>query len=618
MDLAQFKLKLSTEGLAAWKFSTPVEYFWSFEICASQEQVWSILADTSRLNREMGFGPRQQKELDGRLMVTTKMIGLEQVWIEEPWLWQYGSTMISTRVYQRGLAEKMYSIFHMVDGQKPETKTVYVYFGWQPKNAFWSWFLNATGSLLQKKFAQAFAKIENEFKTSTIFKFEAIPPKEMSGAGLEKLTIFKEQLLEKSLEESVVRSLLHAVEKSDDLDLEPMRVLALAKAWSADERELLKTCLYATRFGLLKLSWDVICPHCRGSRFSASSLGDIPVAAKCEICDIDFTTSEENSIEVMFHIHPNVRKVEALSYCAAEPAKKSHIQIQGLATANSNLKLLMRLRPGRYRARVQGRSEVWEIEIDSSSLERVVTLTADGLKFHAGPEFELRFHNFAANDVLLVVEEVRWDPNILTPAQVLGIPEFRDLFSEEHLSSNVKLYLGEQVILFTDIVGSTQFYQRVGDAKAFSEVRAHFQEVFKLVDGNRGAVVKTIGDSVMASFLSIKEAVSAAIAIQERFSSDREDSDIRLRISVHSGPVIAVHLNTGLDFFGTTVNQAAKNQMMAAASEIACSGEVYERYLKAHPSAYPLEIRKNVRESSSPNTVYVLRIESQAVHSKTA
>ena len=617
MDLAQFKQKLSTEGLAAWKFSTPVEYFWSFEVRASRDQVWSILADTSRLNREMGFGPRQQQEIDGQLMVTTKMVGFEQVWIEEPWLWQYGSTMISTRTYQKGLAEKMYSIFHMVEGHTAQTNTIYIYFGWQPKNSFWSWFLNATGSVLKNKFAAAFSKIESGLQNAAASKFEFLP-REMSGAGLEKLTGFREQLLEKGLDSKVVESLLHAVEKSDDLDLEPMRILALAKTWSADERELLKTCLFATRFGLLKLSWDVICPHCRGSRFSASSLGDIPVAAECEICDIDFTTSEENSIEVMFHVHPSVRKVEALSYCAAEPAKKNHIQVQGLVEANSNLILHLNLRVGKYRARVQGRNEIWEIEVDASTSDRSATLSADTLKFRLQPNFELQFLNFAADDVLLVVEEIRWDKNALTPANVLGIPEFRDLFSEEHLSSNVKLYLGEQVILFTDIVGSTQFYQRVGDAKAFSEVRAHFQEVFKLVDSNRGAVVKTIGDSVMASFLSIGEAVSAAVAIQEKFSSDREDSEIRLRVSVHSGPVIAVQLNTGLDFFGTTVNQAAKNQMMASAFEIACSEEVFEKYLKIHPSNYPMEIRKNARESSTPNTVYVLRIENQAVQTKAA
>jgi class 3 adenylate cyclase len=126
------------------------------------------------------------------------------------------------------------------------------------------------------------------------------------------------------------------------------------------------------------------------------------------------------------------------------------------------------------------------------------------------------------------------------------------------------------------MVGSTRFYGSRGDPAAFMEVRRHFTEVFEEVRVHHGAVIKTIGDAAMAAFTNPVDAVLAAGGIMRRFHADRADTPIRLRASLNTGPCIAVNLNSGIDYFGGTVNVASKLQACAEAQQVAMSRAVYD------------------------------------------
>ena len=614
MSLPALKQRLTELGAVDWPEAPPIESLWCFEMRGTREEIWPYLSDTSRLNREMGFTPRQQVERDGKVWVSSTLFGSAQNWIEEPWTWIADHTITSRRTYLRGLAQKMHSVFHIESDPHSDRRRVYVYFGWVPSNRLWAWFLRLTSPILEKSFAAALAKLD-QYITTASEKIESpfqTPAPKIEASAIAKIDEIKRQLQTRPLNPETIECLVAAVTHADDLDLEPIRVLPLARRQKLNARELLTTCMHATRLGLLKLTWDVICPHCRGSRYSAGSLGDIPESAHCEICAIDFSTSDANSIEVMFHVHPSIRKVESVLYCAAEPAKKNHIKVQQWIPPGREFLALVHLRDGLYRARAIGQSWEKNLEIDSRHPQGQVDLKTEADHFPLAGSFRIRYRNEGKDPVLLVIEELVWENSSLKPAQVLALPEFRDLFSAEHLSANVKLFLGEQTILFTDIVGSTNFYREVGDAKAFSDVRSHFQEVFKEVQAHQGVVVKTIGDAVMASFPTPQEALTAAIAIQGRFHAGRADTSIRLRISIHCGPVIAVQLNTGIDYFGNTVNLAAKIQSCAGAGEIALSESVYRTYARNAGPSFPMIKRRNNRDGVTPTDVYVLQIDVRA------
>src|SRR3954464_8145815 len=82
-----------------------------------------------------------------------------------------------------------------------------------------------------------------------------------------------------------------------------------------------------------------------------------------------------------------------------------------------------------------------------------------------------------------------------------------------------------RTILFTDIVGSTDITQRLGDAKAMELVRAHDKIVRAQLAAHGRIEVKHTGDGIMASFASVARAIEAAIAVQRAFDEHRQTAE---------------------------------------------------------------------------------------------
>jgi len=125
--------------------------------------------------------------------------------------------------------------------------------------------------------------------------------------------------------------------------------------------------------------------------------------------------------------------------------------------------------------------------------------------------------------------------------------------------------------------GSTELYERVGDLAAYDLVRSHFDILQRIVAAEAGAVVKTIGDAVMATFPTPDRALSAALHMREamrNLNESRQREDLLLKIGIHEGPCLAVTLNDRQDYFGQTVNIAARVQGLAVSSEIFATGPV--------------------------------------------
>ena len=162
----------------------------------------------------------------------------------------------------------------------------------------------------------------------------------------------------------------------------------------------------------------------------------------------------------------------------------------------------------------------------------------------------------------------------LTAHRVTTMQAFRDLFAAEALRPGDEAAISNVTLMFTDLKGSTELYERVGDAAAFRLVRQHFAFLARVVRANNGAIVKTLGDAIMAAFADPADAVRAAQAIQEEVTEFNEASggeDIVIKLGLHGGPCIAVELNDRLDYFGSTVNMAARLQGESVGSDIVLS-----------------------------------------------
>ena len=182
---------------------------------------------------------------------------------------------------------------------------------------------------------------------------------------------------------------------------------------------------------------------------------------------------------------------------------------------------------------------------------------------------------------MLSLDQIGWSDDILTAARVTNWQEFRDLFSSEVISPDEEITVGSQVILFTDLRGSTAIYRGIGDAPAYALVRDHFAVLTSAVRRHHGTVVKTIGDAVMACFSRVDEALGAIRDMNRDLpmTHSNEYSAVRLTLkaSLHVGACLAVNANDRLDFFGTTINLAASMVSVCQGGDLAVSDEIFQR-----------------------------------------
>ena len=161
---------------------------------------------------------------------------------------------------------------------------------------------------------------------------------------------------------------------------------------------------------------------------------------------------------------------------------------------------------------------------------------------------------------------------------LLLAPMFRKLFSNEAPASNESLRIGRVAILFTDLRGSTAIYAERGDPRAYRMVREHFDVLIGVIERNDGVLVKTIGDSVMATFASAPDAVRSAFEAQAELGERiaQIGGEMILKAGVHVGACLAVNLNDRLDFFGGAVNTAARVQGLSHGGDVVVTSEVFD------------------------------------------
>ncbi|MDO8756561.1 MAG: adenylate/guanylate cyclase domain-containing protein, partial [Elusimicrobiota bacterium] len=333
--------------------------------------------------------------------------------------------------------------------------------------------------------------------------------------------------------------------------------------------------LHATKAGLLDLKWEVLCPNCAAPKESLSKLSDLNTTSHCASCDIEYGVDFGNSVELRFSVNPAVRGAKGAVFCAGSPAHSRHALAQlildGVAVRSADIDLESRSYLVRFlqmkrtvllRPLHDGPSRV--------SIDLANSTDGDELTFRPGP-VRLVFQP-TLQPALVRVEKETWKDAAASASLVTTMQEFRDLFSSEVLAPGVEIGIKNLALLFTDLKSSTAMYELVGDATAYGIVRDHFTWLTEIIAARGGAVVKTIGDAVMAVFPSGASALEAALDMQSRINelSGRlaPRKPVVLKIGVHQGPSIAINAGGHLDYFGTMVNVAARVQNESVGGDI--------------------------------------------------
>ena len=565
--------------------SRELHYHWEYDLKASPEKLWPFVSDTNRFNRDTGVPSvepaktTRERLRNARRRLRLSLYGMAVEWEEQPFEWIRPARFGVARTYSKGPITELRALAELTPRADGGTKLSYD-LHLKPRSLLGAFLVSLqTRFSSSRRFASAFRKYDQLATTEA-----ELPPEmevELDAAALSRLEVITEKLLAADVDAEVVERLVGFIGSADDFALARIRPYALADEWKLPRRAVLEACLRSTRFGLLDLQWELLCPLCRGAGETGKSLSEISSQVHCETCRIDFTVNFDRFVEVTFRPNALLRQVQTQNFCMGSPQKTPHIVAQQLLPAHSERTLSLPLEPGRYRLRALELSGGQDVSvIDEGASSASITLAEAGWPDHElklARLSSLKMANVTSAEQLLILERLAWSDQSATAAEVTALQMFRDLFASEALRPGEQISVGTLTVLFTDLRNSTQLYREIGDATAFGRVMNHFDVLRKVIAEEDGALVKTIGDAVMAVFRRPVSALKAMLSAQEMLAMPSAGvAPLILKAGVHTGPCIAVTLNDRLDYFGSTVNMAARLESLSTGDDVIISRALYD------------------------------------------
>jgi class 3 adenylate cyclase len=558
-----------------------VNYRWEWELRSSPPALWPLVADTNRFNRDTGIPAIDERGigLNARRRLHLSKLGIGVEWEEEPFEWVEPHRFSVVRRYVNGPLAAMRVAVQL---EAVGSGTGLSYEVWaEPRNVFGRLAVHfQIGWLSKRRFESTFRRYDALAAEGRPAVEEELAPHLVPG-GRRRLETAGERLSVAGVAPDLAERLMRLIERGDELVVARLRPYTLADAWDSSRRSVLEACLHATRAGLLELQWDLLCPLCRGAKESAPTLAGVESQVHCTTCNIDFSVNFDRSVELTFRPTAAIRAVERSDYCVAGPQVTPHVAVQQLLRGGEERLLRLNLEPGRYRLRtLEGPGALAVVATEDGVQEAAARATQsgwDGDEIRLAPNAPLRLENASDGEQLFVLERLAWSEQAATAAEVTALQLFRDLFASEALRPGEPIAVGTLTLVFTDLRDSTRFYREVGDAPAFGSVMDHLDVLRDAVGAEEGAVVKAMGDAIMAAFVRPVGALRAVRRVQRELASPPAGKrPLLLKAGIHSGPCIAITQNGRLDYFGSTVNVAARLVDLSSGSDIVVSQSVLD------------------------------------------
>jgi class 3 adenylate cyclase len=428
-------------------------------------------------------------------------------------------------------------------------------------------------------------------------------------------------VLRDSADNDTTAALERLIQDGSDRELNRINVLEFAARVGLDEERVISAFLHAARLGLFELSWNVLCPGCGGVLNVNATLKTVDRDEySCALCAAGYEPPLDEMVEVTFTVSPRVRRIAAhnphelrlfdyyrqvfwgsgIDFPEDFEQLITQVCIESVELPAGEKAIVSMQLPSEFVIvfePVTHSAQFLDVKGEPTRDRQNLSLVFD--KMHAstgtvqmrpGP-VRIALGNRTDTRVLPGVwvagdqlhELLGRRKPFLTAKRLLTNQTFRDIYRTETLDVNQRLKITSMTFLFTDLKGSTQLYDRVGDLVAFDLVRAHFRVLNEIVASEAGAVVKTIGDAVMATFPTPDRALAAALRMRDammNLSGEHKGENLLLKIGIHEGPCLAVTLNDRQDYFGQTVNIAARVQGLAGSRSIFATGSVVE-YLQS-------------------------------------
>ncbi len=422
--------------------------------------------------------------------------------------------------------------------------------------------------------------------------------------SLSSYPLFHDQL-------ETLRKFEEGLRNLDDWGLARINPLAFAEHYGLPSGVCVDLFIAGAKIGLFDLRWNLLCPGCGGVEYSVESMDQIAGDKfHCTICSIDVTTELDNQIEAAFSINRGIIPIDVSPFKSFDCYRRhffssnyerskelndySHRHFVSFTPLDPDGQKIIEFTADRsslYRLLSMVSHSELHLRIDDKETEAAQTLIVDiaengfmvhNLQAHPG-QISLAINNrtkkpnaaaLLKTDFSLLHSILKSHPNIrrrfLTAKDLLNNQTFRELFRVQNLSRDLSLNVQNLSIIFTDLKDSTMMYDRAGDFTAYKLVRRHFEILIAIIRKNSGAIVKTMGDAIMATFSTPAHAVRASVDMLRQAAAMPPESGYRigLKVGAHEGSALAVVADERLDYFGQSVNIACRVQNLAAPGEL--------------------------------------------------
>ncbi len=564
-------------------FNQPIHISWNWQLNALPAEIWPLLSNTNQLFKDIKQPSIQQTDITqtiapGFAQLSYNGINRYEVWEEEPYEWEYPFRFGVVRHYQSGPYKDLKIQVDLIPND--QGTRLQIKFWATPRMGLMSVLSTLKlKTIIKRRLKQTISRYD-KLVLQGQKSYQLNTKNKLVRGGRKRLDQILEQLHNSEVDANILNHIVAFIKTADDLEVKRIRPYELANCWNLPQKNVLKVFIHAAKAGLLTFNWDLYCPECRTIQHSVKSLSQIHEPIYCDDCEQKFSVNFNKTIQLSFTPHPLIRKVSDKQFCMRGPQSQPHIFVQQYIESGGKRFLKTQLPPGQYLLSTNRTEGTARITISENSSDTVhIALPKEGLdgeEVYISDDPNLSLENNTDEPQLFTLERKEWVKKGVSAAEATSSQLFRNLFADEVLRKGERISVDNLTLMFTDLFDSTGMYNEEGDDKAVGQLIDHFEILQEAVAAHHGAIVKTIGDSVMAVFCKPEQAFKAYLDAQQMLSEDDRFSDhLQLNAGIHNGSCMAVNLNSRIDYFGSTVNIASRFVDLASDNEVVFSQDTF-------------------------------------------
>jgi class 3 adenylate cyclase len=559
------------------------------ELRSSPARLWPYVSHTDRVNHALGlpavrYTTRRDPARGVERFAEARLAGQTLRWQEHPYEWIEGRRLSVLREFSTGPFLWFMNVVELLPASGGGTRLTQR-FRVVPRN--WLGRLIARlelGRRSPRNFGRLYRQLDGYLQShsSAPAEVDAFGVNHvMTASGRSRLRERLDRLSEAQVDPSAVETLRQYLEHASDLDVARIRPLVFAERFGLVPQNVVTLFLLAAREGVLTLLWDILCPSCRIPADVQETLASLKDHAYCPSCDLKYEVDFANSVEMIFRVHPEIRSTETRTYCIGGPAFSAHVVAQVRLAEGERFDLELSFTEGAYRLRGAALPFAVELRVASSGTASRLDLSLrrpplPGMVPVLRPGAQvITLHNDTASPLQIRVERTAGRSQAVTAAAAAAIPLFRQMFPKEVLAPGQIVSVTSTTLLLAELCGTRALYETLGDGRAFELIRGRLQQLDDQVRAAGGAVVKFVGDGLLANFSDSTAAFQCAVAMLNTLPAGSEAPAVRL--ALHRGPALVTTINDRLDYFGETIHTARQlldaapaGAMLWAASSASC------------------------------------------------